>query len=192
LSIGAFDGNFKKFLLVVALFTLSNSTDAFLLLRAEQAGVAPAMLPLLWMLLHFSKVFSSLLGGDLSDRIGRKTVITAGWVVYAFVYSGFAFVASAWQAWVLFAIYGLYFGFTEGVEKAMVADIVDEEKRGTAFGWYNLAYGISVLPASLLFGVMWTQFGASSAFLLSAVISIAAAAMLLGVNPGREQARPAV
>lgn len=181
-SLKAFDGNFRRFLGVIALFTLSNSTDAFLLLRAEQAGIAPAMLPILWMVLHFSKVFSSLIGGDLSDRIGRKAVILTGWLIYAFVYAGFAFVDSAWQAWVLFIVYGLYFGLTEGVEKALVADLVEDEKRGTAFGFYNLAYGITVLPASLLFGFLWTQFGASTAFLVSAAISLVAAVLLLGVR----------
>lgn len=181
-SLKAFDGNFRRFLGVIALFTLSNSTDAFLLLRAEQAGIAPAMLPILWMVLHFSKVFSSLIGGDLSDRIGRKAVILTGWLIYALVYAGFAFVDSAWQAWVLFIIYGLYFGLTEGVEKALVADLVEDEKRGTAFGFYNLAYGITVLPASLLFGLLWTQFGASSAFLASAAISLIAATLLLSIK----------
>ncbi len=181
-SIKEFDGNFKRFLGVIALFTLSNSTDAFLLLRAEQAGIAPAMLPILWMVLHFSKVFSSLIGGDLSDRIGRKTMILTGWLIYAVVYAGFAFVDSAWQAWALFIIYGLYFGLTEGVEKALVADLVDDDKRGTAFGFYNLAYGITVLPASLLFGLLWTEFGAPTAFLASAAISLIAAVLLLGVR----------
>lgn len=184
-SIKEFDGNFKRFLGVIALFTLSNSTDAFLLLRAQQAGIAPAMLPLLWMVLHFSKVFSSLIGGDLSDRIGRKTMILTGWLIYALVYAGFAFVDSAWQAWALFIIYGFYFGLTEGVEKALVADLVEDEKRGTAFGFYNLAYGITVLPASLLFGLLWNQFGAAVAFLASAAISLFAAGLLLGVQSKR-------
>lgn len=183
-SLKAFDSNFKKFLGVIALFTLSNSTDAFLLLRAEQAGVAPAMLPLLWMALHFSKVLSSIVGGDLSDRIGRKTTIVAGWVVYALVYAGFAFVDSAWQAWALFILYGLYFGLTEGVEKALVADLVEDEKRGTGFGFYNLAFGITVFPASLIFGLIWTKFGAEPAFLMSAAISVLSAALLLMLVSG--------
>ena len=177
-----FDGNFIKYLGVIALFTLSNSTDAFLLLRAEQAGIAPAMLPLLWMVLHFSKVFFSLLGGDLSDRLGRKAMIIAGWAVYALVYAGFAFVESAWQAWVLFIIYGADFGLTEGVEKAMVADMVTDEKRGTAFGFYNLAYGITVFPASLMFGFLWYQFGSATAFLTSAVISLIAIILLMPIS----------
>ena len=181
-SLRAFDSNFKRFLVVVALFTLSNSTDAFLLLRAQQTGIAPAMLPLLWMVLHFGKFFSSIVGGDLSDKIGRKTMILTGWVIYAVVYAGFAFADSAWQAWALFIVYGLYFGLTEGVEKALVADLVDDEKRGTAFGFYNLAYGITVFPASLIFGYVWSEFGAASAFLMSAVISLIASACLLTIR----------
>ncbi len=186
LSLKEFDGNFKRLLFVVALFTLSNSTDAFLLLRAEQAGIAPAVLPLLWMALHFSKVISSLVFGDLSDRVGRRTLIFSGWILYALVYAGFAFVSEAWQTWVLFLIYGIYFGLTEGVEKALVADLVPKEKRGTAFGFYNLAFSIAVFPASIIFGAIWTTFGAEAAFLISAGISICAAVLLLTVQTKRE------
>lgn len=185
LSLKEFDGNFKRFLVVIALFTLSNSTDAFLLLRAEQSGIAPAVLPLLWMALHLSKLFFSLVGGDLSDRTGRKKLIFAGWLVYALVYAGFAFVDSPWQAWALFIIYGVYFGLTEGVEKALVADLVGEEKRGTAYGFYNLAFSITVFPASLVFGLIWTEFGAATAFLLSAAISVGAALLLLSIKTKR-------
>ncbi len=181
-SLREFDGNFKRFLIVIALFTLSNSTDAFLLLRAQQAGIAPPMLPLLWMVLHLSKVVSSLVAGDLSDKIGRKKLIIAGWIVYALVYAGFAFVDSPWQAWALFVVYGTYFGLSEGTEKALVADMVVDEKRGTAYGFYNLAFGITVFPASLLFGLIWTEFGAPTAFITSAIISIIAAAALSAVN----------
>ena len=186
LSLKEFDPNFKRFLIVIAVFTLSNSTDAFLLLRAEQAGIAPAVLPLLWMVLHISKVVFSLIGGDLSDRLGRKTLIFSGWIVYAFVYAGFAFVSSPWQAWALFIIYGVYFGLTEGVEKALVADLVSPEKRGTAYGFYNLAFSITVLPASIIFGGLWSWFGSNAAFLISAIISICAAALLLTVKPKQE------
>jgi len=182
LSLKEFDGNFKRFLVVIAVFTLSNSTDAFLLLRAEQAGIAPAVLPLLWMGLHLSKVFSSLVFGDLSDKLGRKTMIFSGWILYALVYAGFAFVSSAWQAWALFLIYGLFFGLTEGVEKALVADLVPKAKRGTAYGFYNLAFSITVFPASIIFGAIWTKFGAEAAFLMSAAISVCAAFFLLTID----------
>ena len=183
-SLEGFDGNFKKFLVVISLFTLSNSTDAFLLLRAKEAGISLAFLPLLWMALHLSKVVSSLIFGELSDKVGRRKLIFAGWILYALVYVGFAFVSNAWHALALFLVYGVFFGLTEGVEKALVADMVPEKQRGTAYGLYNLAFGITVLPASLLFGLLWSNFGASSAFLVSAGISICAALLLLTIkNP---------
>jgi len=181
-SLTGFDANFKRFLFVIALFTLSNSSDAFLLLRAQQAGIATAALPLLWMVLHISKVVSSLVGGNLSDKLGRKKLIFSGWILYALVYAGFAYIDSAEQAWALFIVYGVYFGLSEGAEKALVADLVPAHKRGTAFGLYNLAFGITVFPASLLIGGLWSQFGATTAFLVSAVISICAAAILLTVE----------
>ena len=186
LSLKGFDPNFKRFLVVIAIFTLSNSTDAFLLLRASDAGISPVVLPLLWMTLHFSKVVSSLVGGDLSDRLGRKTLIIAGWVIYAFVYVGFAFVSSAWQCWLLFIIYGMYFGLTEGVEKAFVADMVPEEKRGTAYGLYNLAFGITVFPASLIFGLIWSQYGAQAAFLISSAVSVLSIILLTTVKSAKD------
>ena len=134
------------------------------------------------MVLHLSKVVSSLIGGNLSDRIGRKTLIVSGWIIYALVYAGFAFVSRPWQAWGLFLIYGTYFGLTEGVEKALVADLVPEGKRGTAYGFYNLALGITVFPASLLFGLVWNQFGPATAFLASAAVSLAAVLMLTTIR----------
>lgn len=177
-SFRGLDGNFKRFLVIVALFTLSNSTDAFLLLRAKEAGVPESNIPLLWAALHGSKVLSSLIGGDLSDRLGRRTLIVSGWLLYAAVYFGFAFVSTVGMAWALFLIYGLYFGLAEGAEKALVADLVRPEERGTAFGLYNLAFGITVLPASLLMGALWDWHGPQTAFIVSAAIG-ATAAMLL-------------
>jgi MFS family permease len=177
-SLRGFDGNFKRFLVLVALFTLSNSSDAFLLLRARDAGIAVSTIPLLWAALHASKVVSSLVGGDLSDRIGRKKLIIAGWLLYAAVYAGFAFVASAAVAWALFLVYGIYFGLCEGTEKALVADLVRPEQRGTAFGLYNLAFSITVWPASLLMGEVWDWRGPRVAFLMSAVLGTCAALLL--------------
>src|SRR6267378_4029313 len=142
-SLRGFDGNFKRFLVLVALFTLSNSSDAFLLLRARDAGVSVITIPLLWAALHGSKVLSSIFGGDLSDRLGRRRLIVSGWILYAAVYAGFAFVSNEVSVWILFLIYGIYFGLAEGAEKALVADLVRPEQRGTAFGLYNLAFGIT-------------------------------------------------
>ena len=183
LSLRGFDGNFKRFLVVIAIFTLSNSTDAFLLLRAGQAGISPVILPLLWVTLHVSKVVSSLIGGDLSDKIGRKKLIVAGWLIYALVYLGFAFASEPLHVWMLFIIYGTYFGLTEGVEKAFVADLVPADKRGTAFGLYNMAFGITVFPASILFGLAWNQFGAATAFIASGCVSLVAIVLLTSIKP---------
>jgi MFS family permease len=187
LSLRGFDGNFKRFLVILALFTLSNSSDAFLLLRAQQAGVSAAAVPLLWAALHVCKVGSSLLGGDLSDRLGRKTLIVSGWLLYAAVYTGFAFVSSAGEAWILFLVYGIYFGLVEGTEKALVADLVRPEQRGTAYGLYNLAFSVSVLPASLLMGGLWAWRGPAVAFAASALVGAASALLLaLAVRPAQK------
>ena len=179
LSLRGFDGNFKRFLLIIALFTLSNSSDFFLILRARDAGVSVVSIPLLWAGLHVTKVLSSIFGGDLSDRLGRKRLIVSGWILYAAVYGGFAFVSNAASAWVLFLIYGIYFGLAEGAEKALVADLVRPEQRGTAYGLYNLAFGITVFPASLLMGAVWEWRGPQTAFLLSAVLGASAAVLLM-------------
>jgi MFS family permease len=187
-SLRGFDANFKRFLCVLALFTLSNSSDAFLLLRARDTGVGVATIPLLWAALHASKVLSSLVGGDLSDRVGRKALIVSGWLLYAAVYAGFAFVASSAGVWTLFLIYGVYFGLAEGAEKALVADLVRAERRGTAFGLYNLALSVTYLPASLLMGALWQWRGAAFAFLASAVVGTLAALLLLTTIRTRAEA----
>ncbi|HEU4714682.1 MAG TPA: MFS transporter [Pyrinomonadaceae bacterium] len=179
LSLRGLDTNFKRFLVILALFTLSNSSDSFLILRARDSGVALTVIPLLWAVHHVSKVLSSLYGGDLSDRLGRKRLIVSGWVLYAAVYAGFAFVQSAISVWVLFLIYGIYFGLVEGAEKALVADLVRPEQRGTAYGLYNLAFGITVFPASLLMGMIWDWKGPTTAFLVNAVMGATAAILLL-------------
>lgn len=179
LSLRGFDGNFKRFLLIIALFTLSNSSDFFLILRARDAGVSVVSIPLLWAGLHVTKVLSSIFGGDLSDRLGRKRLIVSGWILYAAVYGGFAFVSNPTSAWALFLIYGIYFGLAEGAEKALVADLVRPEQRGTAYGLYNLAFGITVFPASLLMGAVWEWRGPQTAFLVSAVLGATAAVLLL-------------
>src|ERR1700682_5022630 len=180
-SLRGFDGNFKRFLFLVALFTLSNSSDAFLLLRAQTAGVSVVTIPLLWAALHASKVLSSLLGGDLSDRLGRRRLIVSGWTLYAAVYAGFAFDSQGISVWMLFLICGIYFGLTEGVEKALVADLVRPDQRGTAYGLYNLAFSITVLLASLLMGAVWKWRGPTTAFLMSAVLGGTAAILLFAL-----------
>jgi MFS family permease len=191
LTLRGFDANFKWFLVLVALFTLSNSTDAFLIRRAQMAGVSTGQgTLLLWSALHLSKVVSSVVGGDLSDRLGRKTLIVAGWLLYAAVYLGFAYVSTTAGAWSLFLVYGVYFGLAEGAEKALVADLVRPEQRGTAYGLYNLAFGVTVLPASLLMGALWDWRGPATAFYVSAAIgSVAALLLAVVVRPGKESSR---
>ena len=181
-------GRFWAYLCVLLLFTLGNSTDAFLLLRAGQLGVATSLIPILWALLNLVKAVSNTPGGILSDRIGRKPLIAAGWLVYAAVYFLFGRASQTWQAWALFAVYGVYFGLTEGVEKALVADLVPKNRRGAAFGWYNLAIGIGALPASLLFGALWDRWGSATAFNFGALLALAAAVGVIFVVPRRAAA----
>ncbi|MEO7971236.1 MAG: MFS transporter [bacterium] len=191
-SLRGFDGNFKRFLFILALFTLSNSSDFFLILRAQTTGVSAPHTLLLWAAFHIVKVLSSIFGGDLSDRLGRRRLIVSGWILYAAVYAGFAFVTSEVSVWILFMIYGIYFGLSEGAEKALVADLVPPEKRGTAFGLYNLAFGITVLPASLLMGGLWDWRGPQTAFIVSALLGASAALLLLLLVKTRPHAQQPV
>jgi MFS family permease len=172
---------FRRYLAIILVFTLGNSTDAFLLLRAQQLGVPIALLPAIWVSLHVVKMGFSVPGGILSDRIGRKKVIVTGWIVYGLVYGGFAFASSQWHAWALFMVYGIYFGLTEGVEKALVADFAPTHLRGSAFGLYHLTVGVGALPASLLFGLVWQKFGSAAAFSMGAGLAMLASVMLSGL-----------
>jgi MFS family permease len=176
---------FWAFLAVLFIFTLGNSTDAFLLLRATDLGVPSALVPILWAMLHVVKSAASTPGGALSDRIGRKPLLVAGWLIYAAVYLALGQARAAWQVWALFAVYGVYFGLTEGVEKALVADLVPAEKRGAAFGWYNLALGLGALPASLLFGLLWDKAGPATSFGFGATLALLAALGIALVAPAR-------
>jgi MFS family permease len=180
---------FWRVLGVIFLFTLGNSTDAFLLLRASQLGVPVALAPILWAALHLVKSASSTPGGALSDRIGRRPTLIMGWVLYAAVYFGFARASASWHAWALFGVYGVFFGLTEGSERALIADLVALERRGTAFGWYNLAIGLGALPASLMFGYVWDHAGPGAAFVMGASLALAAAIGLMIVTANLQQQR---
>jgi len=172
------DARLPRFLLLVVLFTLGNSSDAFLLLKAQQTGVPVALLPILWAALHVVKALASVPGGALSDRWGRGRVLASGWLLYAAVYAGFAVVSSAVALWALTLTYGLYFGLTEGVERALIADLAPPARRGSVYGWYHLAIGIAALPSSLLMGALWQAFGSGVAFATGAAFALLAAAFL--------------
>jgi MFS family permease len=177
------DKNIRGYLMILLIFTLGNSSDAFLLLRAGQMGVAPVRIPLLWTFFHVIKMLASMPFGMLSDKIGRRGVIITGWGVYAMAYAGFGLAANELHIWLLFALYGLFYGMTEGVEKAYLSDLVQPEERGSAFGWYNLAVGIGALPASLLFGLIWQESSPQDAFAFGAGLACLAALMLLFLQP---------
>jgi len=174
---------FWRYLAVLVLFTLGNSTDAFLLLRATQLGVSAAMIPLLWAALHVVKSATSIPAGAWSDRVGRRPMIATGWMWYALVYLGFGMATAMWHAWALFIAYGLFFGLTEGVERALVADLVPAGRRGTAFGWYNGVIGAAVLPASIVFGLLWDWRGSAFAFTVGAAAAALASFALVMVRP---------
>jgi MFS family permease len=180
---------FWRVLTVIFVFTLGNSTDAFLLLRASQLGVPVALAPILWAALHLVKSASSTPGGALSDRIGRRPTLIAGWMLYAAVYLGFGLASASWEAWALFGVYGIFFGLTEGSERALIADLVAPERRGTAFGWYNLAIGLGALPASLIFGFVWDRAGPTAAFTMGATLALIAALGLMAATAGGQQQR---
>jgi MFS family permease len=181
---------FSRAMAVILLFSLGNASDAFLLLRFADVGISAFWIPLLWSAIHVVKTASSLYGGQWSDRLGRRHVIGLGWLIYAGVYGAFAVTDSAPMLVVVFLVYGLYFGLTEGVEKAWVADLAPEDGRGNAFGIYNAVIGIGALAASLLFGFVWTHVSPPAAFSTGAGFALAATALLYlmfssKLQPGR-------
>lgn len=171
-------GRLRRYLMILAVFTLANSSDAFLLLKAGEAGVAFQFVPLLWIVLHITKALMNLAGGRLSDRIGALPVIRGGWLVYGGVYVLFGFADSAWEIWALFALYGMYHGLTEGAEKALVATLAQPAQRGSAFGLYHAICGIVALPASLLTGMLWQHCGSRVALIACGVLAAVAAVLL--------------
>jgi MFS family permease len=174
---------------IFVLFTLASSTDAFLILRARDVGVELWQLPLLWAFFNGVKAAAGLPGGILADRFGRTPLIFAGWAVYVASYVGFAFVRQPAALWGLFAFYGLFYGLTEGAERALVADLAPASLRGRAFGAFHASVGLAALPASLLFGVWWASFGARTAFLLGAGVALLAAAALFVFRRSGDMAR---
>lgn len=181
--------SFTQFMLVLGLFTLGNSTDAFLLLRLTDAAGSVRFVPLMWAALHVVKAGVSMMAGSWSDRIGRRRVIAIGWLIYAVVYAGFAASESLTPLIAWFMLYGSYFGFAEGAEKALVADLAPARSRGLAFGIYNAVLGLGSLAASVIFGLVWKQYGAPVAFGLGGALALLSAALLFVVVPARPAPR---
>ena len=174
--------SFLILLVAILLFTLGNSSDAFLLLRLGESGVDVAWLPALWAALHVVKTVSVYPCGILSDRFGRRPMLLVGWAFYALVYAGFAILSEPAAIAALFVGYGLFYGLTEGAERALIADLVEPGRRGAAFGIYNGALGIAALPASLLTGAIWQLAGSGPAFLCGAGFAAIAALVLFRVG----------
>ncbi len=177
-SLRGLDPSLLRFLVVAGLFTLGNATEAFLLLRASDLGVAAAAIPVLWAVHNGSQMLSAVPGGAFADRFGPRLAIGAGWALHALAYLGFAFASEAWHAWALFILYGLVHGVVEAPERALVAALAPAERRGSAFGAYHFVVGIAALPASVLFGVLWSRHGAAVPFLTAAGFGLAAAVAL--------------
>jgi MFS family permease len=163
-SLKDMDPRFKYFVFVLVLFTLGNSSDAFILLRGQERGLS--ILGVMGMSLTFNAIYTVFAGplGAWSDSVGRRRLMLIGWLAYGLVYLGFAFSKTGWQVWALFGLYGLYYAATEGAARALVADLVPPAQRGGAYGLYNAAIGITVLPASLIAGLLWQGFGAWTGF----------------------------
>ena len=170
------DGRFKLFLVIMVLFTLGNSSDAFLILRAQNLGFSVVGVLVLFVAFNLVYALAAMPAGMVSDKLGRKRVIVVGWAIYALSYLGLALASATWQLWLLFALYGLYYGISEGVCRAFVCDLVPAERRGTAYGWYHTAVGISLLPASVIAGWLWHLIGPAATFYFGA--GMAGAAML--------------
>ena len=179
ISLKYFSRDFKLFVLILAVFTLGNSSDAFLVLRARNLGISIVFIPILWLMYNFISSVSSVPLGHLSDKIGRRKTTLLGFIVYGAVYSGFAFSNTQGLIWIFMAFYGVYYGLSEGVLRAYVADLVEDKSvLASAYGIYHTVAGLCMFPASLIMGILWQSFGPQPAFLFGASLSLAAAILL--------------
>ena len=184
------DGRFWGFIGVLVLFALGNSSDAFLMLRAQTLGLSTVEIFLVVAGFNLVISLSSTKGGALSDVLGRRGLIVAGWIIYAVIYLGFAFASAWWHAWILYAGYGLYYGAFQGAASALVADLVPEDLRGTAYGIFNAALGIAAFPASLLAGLLWDWYGPAAPFLAGGALALMAASGLLMIHCAGKSVSP--
>ena len=179
---------FTLFVLSIVVFTLGNSSNAFLILKAREAGLPAAGIPLIWLTYNVVGALSSPVCGHVSDRVGRRPVILASFLVYAAIYAAFGLTSSLTVVWALFCCYGIYHGLSEGIFRAYVADLVESDRRATAYGLFNTAIGLTLIPASVLFGFLWDKVSSSAAFLVAAALSLAAGLVFLATQtrlPGK-------
>jgi MFS family permease len=186
IALTPFSTQFKLYLFIMALFTLGNSSDFFLILDAQHVKTPLLQVVLMLVLFNVTYALVSTPMGVLSDKIGRKRVITFGWLIYGLVYLGFALSSSIWQLWLLFAVYGIFYGFCEGAAKAFVADMVPVDRRGTAYGLYNGVVGLMALPASLIAGILWDRIAPAAAFYFGATLALIAMVGLMLVIKERK------
>lgn len=177
LSLKKFDGKFKFFVIIVGLFSLGNSSDFFLILRAEQAGVHTVMVPVIYLMFNLVYSLSAIPAGIAADKFGKRRVILIGFVLFAVVYYGFGAAANSSTIWGLFALYGVFMGMTEGVQKAYLADIIPPDLKATAYGIYHTAVGIALFPASLVGGWLWDHVGPSATFYFGTATAVASAVL---------------
>jgi MFS family permease len=176
-TLAPFDRPFRMYLLALIVFTLGNSSDAFLLLRLKELGLSVELLPLAWGAFHVVKSAGSLLAGRAVDRLGPRPLILAGWIIYAAIYLGFSWSTDVVQGGACFLIYGVFYALTEPAERTLVANLVGPEGQGLAFGWFNFAVGIAALPASLIFGGIYQAYGPQAAFTWGAAVALVAVAL---------------
>jgi MFS family permease len=181
IKLAGFSPRFKLFLVIMAVFTLGNSSDFFVILRAQNLGTSVIYVVLMLVLFNLTYAVTALPAGVLSDRLGRRRLIAAGWFIYALVYLGFALASEPWQVWLLFAAYGVYYGMVEGVARAFVADLVPAEKRGTAYGLYHGVVGLTLLPASLIAGWLWDAVNPAAPFYFGATLAFLGMVGIMGV-----------
>lgn len=181
---------FMIFIVIVCIFTLGNSSDAFLTLRAQDRGLGLA--GILGMLITFNLVYTLIAtpAGALSDRIGRRRLIVGGWLAYAVIYTGFGLAQTGAQVWLLYALYGVYYGMAYGTASALVADLVPAEVRGTAYGTYNASLSISALAASLIAGALWQNLGPATPFLFGGALALLAALLMMVWMPWEAVGQP--
>ncbi|MGQ9499916.1 MAG: MFS transporter [Dissulfurimicrobium sp.] len=174
-----FNWRFRLFIVIVAIFAFGNSSDAFLMLKAGQAGVKPTLIPIIYLTFNLVYAFSAIPAGIAADRFGKKRIILAGFIVFALIYYGFAVTGDAYMVWLLFAIYGIFMGLTEGVQKAYLATIISPDFKATAFGVYNTVIGLAMLPASIIGGWLWDNVSSSATFYFGSVMAAISASLFL-------------